>query len=719
MNAETRHLDQDRPIGHPQHDKLDRGPFVDSLVRALLRSEVDENGKLVGRAATGFVVGLTGKWGLGKSSILKLAETQLGAMDHVIVAYFNPWLFNGRDELMRGFFSCLKTAMGKDATEHGRDLANALDRYWGSIDAAGHGIAAVIDAHGGGGLASGFWSKVSVWGKSAKDAMPKVEKLSPEAERKALEKKIADRKVAVVVLIDELDRVDDDEVKAVAQLVKAAGDIEGLSYLVAYDPDRVTDALGRGEGPERRASGARYLEKIIQLPIPLRPLFREDVDALIAAEFGYHGASVPIAGEANQKEILERILHEVTTPRDIKRLIGAFFVLEVSTRSEIDPIDVLAYAWIMTKAPGLRDALAEQFEQLVTDPGETEMVRRVERRFDKKEPPTPLELLGTVAADHSALLKSLFPVFQTRSQDDADKGMRIFRRRNLIRLLYLGNPPGAIPRAEIERLWRIADPAQLDAELSALRERERLPALLDQLDDLLPQLSPEGDHLFWPALARILTRDTDWMTAKAPEYALVDDAASLLLRAGLRDALQVNRVKAAISALIASGDLALAPWILRKQMYALGLSVHSHSGGGKAIYSKSELQDLMKSETARYRAALLDGSALRRVPNAEAIYVIANQDKWDAELRGALTQQLTGPQALSTMAALILPPGYGSDLKSLKELFDGEAVLRELEKIDIPAEQFEPWIESAVLRLEAMLAGRRTDSPFDDEEAEG
>ncbi|MGK3151703.1 P-loop NTPase fold protein, partial [Staphylococcus shinii] len=91
--------------------------------------------------------------------------------------------------------------------------------------------------------------------KQALRLIRKPKELSPQEERRKLEKKLADAKIAVVVLIDELDRVEDDEVRAVAQLVKAIGDIKGISYLVAYDPERVADALGRGSGDDRRRTG--------------------------------------------------------------------------------------------------------------------------------------------------------------------------------------------------------------------------------------------------------------------------------------------------------------------------------------------------------------------------------------------------------------------------------------------------------------------------------
>lgn len=47
----------------------------------------------------------------------------------------------------------------------------------------------------------------------------------------------------VVVLIDELDRVEDDEIRTVAQLVRAVMDFPSVSFLLAYDHERVADAL--------------------------------------------------------------------------------------------------------------------------------------------------------------------------------------------------------------------------------------------------------------------------------------------------------------------------------------------------------------------------------------------------------------------------------------------------------------------------------------------
>lgn len=152
---------QDRPIEADVEDALDRGPFVESLERALLREERDTNGKITSVAATGYVVGLVGRWGLGKPSVLNLLHKKLSKSPRVAVVMFNPWLFKGRDELLRAFFNSMRTSLGRSKIENAKELVSALDEYWAAIDWLGKAGAALGDAHGGGGLLSAGWNWIS------------------------------------------------------------------------------------------------------------------------------------------------------------------------------------------------------------------------------------------------------------------------------------------------------------------------------------------------------------------------------------------------------------------------------------------------------------------------------------------------------------------------------------------------------------------------------
>ncbi|MGX7953024.1 KAP family NTPase [Tsuneonella sp. HG249] len=691
---------QDRPIGTSRDDALDRGPFVESLIRALVVDELDSAGKLTGRRASGYVVGLTGRWGLGKSSVLSLLAEKLGTMDRTVVAQFSPWLFSGRDELLTGFFSSLRTAMGESNTEIAQQLTKQIDRYWGAINLAGHGVAAVVDLHGGSGAASTGWR---TWGPRLKKLVEGQEVRSPEKERLALEGKLASLKCAVVVLIDELDRVEDEEVRAVAQLVKAVGDIKGVSYLVSYDPERVVQALGRGHGRARQSSGEAYLEKIIQHPIPLRPLFEEDAIKLLQAALSHHSIELADPTNDTQRAIFREIIREIKTPREVKRLIGAYSILERAVQNEICAYDVLAYCWLLTKTPSVRDELAANLDRIVSDPEESEALERAARRVNG-EPIEVASVLGNAATSQSRLIRHLFPVFG-RSVTGPD-GDRLFRRRNLVRMLFLGDPPGIIPNREVEALWSLPQP-ELQAKLETLMDDGRLASVIDRIDDLLPSLAASGDEKFWVSLAAVLHRSSDWLRGPENARAVADDAATSLYRLVLRDPAQSERFSRCLNALVEAGDLILAPWLIRKNLFAHGLTRHSKEGRGGEVLSREATITLLEQEVPRYRTAVVDGTALRRLPNVEAIYVLVNSENWTPELRSILTAQLSGLQEISTLAGLLLPPGHSTDAKHLNELFDVEVIRHRLEEFRANGEwPSELWLAESTTRLLLVLNGR-------------
>ncbi|MEP1572386.1 KAP family NTPase [Roseibium album] len=710
MDIDLQRSRKDRAIATREADQLDRAPFVENLIRALVIDGGDKGSERRGSCSTGYVVGLTGEWGLGKSSVLNLIYGELQARDDVIVAHFNPWLFSGRDELVAGFFQSLRSAMGKSGSEKAHVLINAINRYSGAIKLVGHGTAAVVDLYGGAGAATAGYSTWLPRISAAWKALTgKKEVLNPEDERRLLEEKISEANCAVVVLIDELDRVEDSEVRAVAQLVKAVGDIEGISYLVAYDPERVIEALGRGTGPERELSGARYLEKIIQYPFPLRPLFSEETRTLLEAALIEHEFTLIEPSDVGQQELLEKLLSEISTPRDVKRLIGAFHILERAVRDEICPYDVLAYCWILTKAPTVRDRIASKVDELVNDPSQQRFLTR-SRQLHGENEASVVEVLGEAARDHETILNLLFPRFKGKRHIDvstSSTGNRLQQRRNLVRMLYLGNPPGAFRRAELESLWNTIDTSELETVLRQAMESGKLNSIIDRLEDYHEALSEAGDQTFWIAVSRALVRKTDWLRSAEVSRFLADDAAASLYRVGLRETGKAERFRRALDALIAQGDLILTPWILRKHLFAHGLTWHDEKPRGGEIFDVIETKDLVARQLTHYRKAVLDGYALRRLPDTEIFYLISNLGEWDQELRAALTDQLITTDALTTFAGLFVPPNTSMEYSTLNELFDAEIVRSRVDALMSEDELSEdPWLAECLQRFQVALSGQ-------------
>ncbi len=110
----------ERPIASADEDELDRGGLVDRLCSALINPKTDR--------ATGVVIGITGDWGSGKSSVLNLLDARIKKQDkypNALIVRFDPWLVSGRDDLIAQFFSELVGTINgtPNIAERARQLA--------------------------------------------------------------------------------------------------------------------------------------------------------------------------------------------------------------------------------------------------------------------------------------------------------------------------------------------------------------------------------------------------------------------------------------------------------------------------------------------------------------------------------------------------------------------------------------------------------------------
>lgn len=93
----------DQPIRSKEQDRFNRWPFAQRIAETL-----------AGRTdPSSLVIGIYGPWGDGKSSTLYLMEEGLGQHPDVVRVRFNPWHFDSKDQLLRGFFATLGDAIGK------------------------------------------------------------------------------------------------------------------------------------------------------------------------------------------------------------------------------------------------------------------------------------------------------------------------------------------------------------------------------------------------------------------------------------------------------------------------------------------------------------------------------------------------------------------------------------------------------------------------------
>jgi energy-coupling factor transporter ATP-binding protein EcfA2 len=335
----------ERPIQTERDDRLLRRDLVARLLGALIEPE--------GRA-TGVVLGLAGPSGSGKSSILNMvAEAAEVRHPGAVVVAFNPWLANSRNGLIHAFFTEVTAALETSANRPGcahpeelKRLAQTMFRYGKRVAPADN-----IWQCDGGAAASGL--------DMLRQSLPGGEPL--RAMRAQICRELAESGIDIVVLIDEIDRLDDTEIAVVARLVRAVADFEHSSYLLAFDADRTGRALGKGEIEHGRA----YLEKLVQLQLTLPLIVPRQIRRIVELRF-HELVDEPDEHRQRLSQLLGIMAPGIlSTVRDAKRVLGGFEVLHRSLRFEVDEVDLLGWAAILAKYPDVEQALRRRQDQII------------------------------------------------------------------------------------------------------------------------------------------------------------------------------------------------------------------------------------------------------------------------------------------------------------------------------------------------------------------
>lgn len=215
---------------NPEEDKdeLEYEPLAASIARMLNRSL---------RPDSAFAMGVTGRYGDGKTSFINLMRQHLEAHE---VIDFCPWLYSDKQALNQGYFYELRQALSRyDAA-----LSNELEDY------------AQI-------LASGKLPYFSGLARQVQTAL-QLRRRKPSFE--VINHKLRELGIKLVVIIDDLDRLTPDEVIEVIRIIRSSGAFANTVFIAAYDKNHIAKALKDKLSEER---GEVFLEKVFQFEVTL------------------------------------------------------------------------------------------------------------------------------------------------------------------------------------------------------------------------------------------------------------------------------------------------------------------------------------------------------------------------------------------------------------------------------------------------------------------
>jgi predicted KAP-like P-loop ATPase len=261
-------------------------------------------------------IGVSGAWGIGKSSMIKLVRNELKKSDNsqpseknkYVFVEFNAWLYQGYDDARAALIEVVASTLLKEAESRQTGLDKAKDLFarvnWfrtiklsaSTAISLGLGLPPVglakeiIDTGESlvdGNLdqadlenAEGVVKKVSSHAKSL--IAPKRVNTPPqqiEALRQSFEETLQDMGITLVVLIDDLDRCLPETTISTLEAIRLLLFLKHTAFVIAADDQMIKHAVKRHFQGVEDELVTNYFDKLIQVPIRVPPLGTQEVRA--------------------------------------------------------------------------------------------------------------------------------------------------------------------------------------------------------------------------------------------------------------------------------------------------------------------------------------------------------------------------------------------------------------------------------------------------------
>ena len=277
MDNSNLSLATDTPIKAREQDLIGRIPFAERLADILKSAAGPES----------LVIGLYGPWGSGKTSVINLVENALSRKDDdgkagVSVVRFEPWNYLTAEQLLAQFLKEVEGALDKDA--YGRrklfgklrgkrpEVLNAFAAYSEALLMTAGAAASLASAPLAGVAVPAFGNRLTSRLRKSADRAGSV-----SAKKQRLEEELLKFDGRVAVIIDDIDRLPNDQVRMVFQLVASLAKLPKINYLLSFDEEVVTRALSEVQ----KCDGAEYLEKVVQVPVRLPSISSGDLERIL------------------------------------------------------------------------------------------------------------------------------------------------------------------------------------------------------------------------------------------------------------------------------------------------------------------------------------------------------------------------------------------------------------------------------------------------------
>lgn len=482
----------DQPICSKREDRFNRWAFANRIADTLA----------VRKDAASIVIGLYGPRGDGKTSTLRLMEVALQDHRQAVVVRFNPWLFQSEEQLLRGFFATLAEALGRSLPTMKEKIGKMFEDYGSLLSFASISVASVIQVTPGD-AAKGLGKALSTVGLD--ELRARIENILSEGGKR------------VIVLIDDIDRLDRTETQAIFKLVKLSASFNHTSYVLAFDDKIVAAAIGEKYGQGGFEAGRAFLDKIIQVPLHLPP-----PDEIALRQMMFEGVDAAMAqneivltqehSDAFVRHFIDGLEPQLHTPRHAKLYMNALTFALPLLKGEAHPVDLMLIEGVRIFYPKLYGVIRDNPEYFLKSADDSYQQREAHRQRVSAIIDEALDGIGVPDKGQvrTRLLEVLFPRLSNMGYGhDWDerwaREQRICSGEYFKRYFTYSVPQGDVSDIEVGRiLEEIAtmSPAAVDGVLKAFAERSAIPQLIRKLRNRENKINSAAAQALALAIAR-------------------------------------------------------------------------------------------------------------------------------------------------------------------------------------------------------------------------
>jgi predicted KAP-like P-loop ATPase len=262
-------FNSDSPITKLDEDNLGRKEFAINLGNRIIDYDSANNENLV--------IGIAGEWGSGKSSLMNMVLNHIESEyvysekvkqnDKPIIMRFNPWRFSNQDQLISQFFNEMNLLLGGTDYANIKNVARKIELYASFFEPVGIAL-----------------PPFGLIIRSLKRYLGSLQEFADnrlndfDSVREDLDKALKEQNHKIIIALDDIDRLNVDEIHIIFQLIKILANFPNTMYLIGFDRGVVSAAL---DNNEKNLSGSDYLEKIIQVIFEIPHITEHEMKELV------------------------------------------------------------------------------------------------------------------------------------------------------------------------------------------------------------------------------------------------------------------------------------------------------------------------------------------------------------------------------------------------------------------------------------------------------